>query len=223
MSASRSLDDLDPRFRPFVDSFVGACAAQSLRRKNTIFGPSTLDSVAQDVVLDSSDFRPFPYIFGDAIANKSLASKSSLQCSLSKAILGRISTLDATANSRIGNARNFGPFNQWAGYPIVGQQKIATSVSGLSAIACPLAIAARIVTVILDALKRHPGRAFSHVLKKGGKRFPLFANFYPAPGISIISSNIGVFAPLMHSAPNTVGTRAAHSMNESVALATRMF
>lgn len=28
--SSRSLDDLDPRFRPFVDSFVAACAAQNL-------------------------------------------------------------------------------------------------------------------------------------------------------------------------------------------------
>lgn len=30
MSASRSLDDLDARFRPFVDSFIAACGAQSL-------------------------------------------------------------------------------------------------------------------------------------------------------------------------------------------------
>jgi peptidoglycan L-alanyl-D-glutamate endopeptidase CwlK len=28
--SSRSLDDLDARFRPFVDAFVAACAAQSL-------------------------------------------------------------------------------------------------------------------------------------------------------------------------------------------------
>jgi peptidoglycan L-alanyl-D-glutamate endopeptidase CwlK len=27
--SSRSLDDLDPRFRPYVDAFVAACAAQS--------------------------------------------------------------------------------------------------------------------------------------------------------------------------------------------------
>jgi peptidoglycan L-alanyl-D-glutamate endopeptidase CwlK len=28
--SSRSLDDLDPRFRPFVDSFIAACATQAL-------------------------------------------------------------------------------------------------------------------------------------------------------------------------------------------------
>lgn len=30
MSASRSLDDLNPRFRSFVDAFIAACAAQNL-------------------------------------------------------------------------------------------------------------------------------------------------------------------------------------------------
>jgi len=87
------------------------------------------------------------------------------------------------------------------------------SIIGLLLGRAPFAIFFAVVTVIINAVKSQPLWAFTHISKKIGKVFPLFAVGNSPSSIAVIGMIFRVVTTLLHILPGVIGWGFIHSVS----------
>jgi hypothetical protein len=87
-----------------------------------------------------------------------------------------------------------------------------SSVSGLFRGGRPATVARFVITIIVDAIKRHVRRRIAHVGIEIFEGLPPIADTNPSAAVSVIRRFCGVLASLLHAAPHVVNRRVSFAV-----------
>jgi hypothetical protein len=112
------------------------------------------------------------------------------------------------------NTLNASPFRDWQGNTIMSDEFIYFAIIHLFQPRSPTAICGRIVSIVIDTVKRMLITwAWPHIRKEVCERFyPSFTNFYTARAIAGKIAAIRIFATLPHTSPSKIFWSLDHAV-----------